>query len=154
MAEREVRADYEFLARMNETYFLSTMAALLSHIVRDQGRDDEALAFSQIAERATAADDIESQALWRSIRAPIVARAGDAALAEELARTALDLVGQTEAPILRADALSELAWVLRFGGKDREARHIMDEAISLYASKGNVVSGARCAVWARELDDA
>ena len=28
IAEREVRADYEFLAKIGETYYLSTMAAL------------------------------------------------------------------------------------------------------------------------------
>jgi tetratricopeptide (TPR) repeat protein len=154
IAEREVRADYEFLTKMGETYFLSTLAALLSRIVRDQGRDDEALVLSRIAEDATAADDIESQALWRSIRAPIVARAGDMALAEELARSALEIVRRTEAPILQADALSELAWVLRFGNKTGEARQVIGEAISLYTSKGNVVSCARSRAWARELDAA
>ncbi len=97
-AEREVMPDYEFLTRLGETYILSTMAAMLSRVVRDQGRDDEALVFSQIAEAATAADDIESQALWRSIRAPIVARAGNLAEAESLARAAVELSQKTDAP--------------------------------------------------------
>ena len=152
LAEREVRADYAFLAKMGETYFLSTMAALLSRIVRDQGRDDEALEFSKIAEEATAADDIESQALWRSVRAPIIARAGNSALAEELARGALEMVRPTEAPALKADVLAELAAVLHLAGKASEARHVIDEAITLYTSKGNAVSAARYAAWASELD--
>ena len=46
-AEREVKADYELLVQMGETYFLSTMAALLARVVREQGRDDEALALSK-----------------------------------------------------------------------------------------------------------
>ena len=154
MAESEVRADYEFLASKGETYFLSTMAALLSRVVRDQGRDAEALDLSEKAEAATAADDIESQALWRSIRAPIVARAGNTALAESLARTALEIVRRTEAPVLQADALAELAWVLRLAGKTDEARHVIDEAIALYTSKGNVVSAARARAWAGELGSA
>ncbi|HSW25086.1 MAG TPA: hypothetical protein VLJ62_20165, partial [Burkholderiaceae bacterium] len=95
-AEREVMPDYEFLAHAGETFFMSTMAALISRIVRDQGRDDEALSFSKIAERATAADDVESQALWRSIRAPIVARAGDLAEAEFLARAAVEMAQKTD----------------------------------------------------------
>ena len=40
-------ADYEFLVRAGETYFFSTMAALLSSVVRDQGRDEDALVFSK-----------------------------------------------------------------------------------------------------------
>lgn len=144
LAEREVRADYAFLANVGETYYLSTMAALLSRLVRDQGRDDEALALSETAEKATSADDIESQALWRSIRAPIIARSGDTVLAEKLARTALDMVRHTEAPVMQADALAELASVLRIAGKHEQARLAIDEAIALYASKGDRVSAARC----------
>ena len=151
LAEREVRNDYNFLAKMGETYFLSTIAALLSRIVRDQGRDQEALVLSRAAEAATAADDMESQALWRAIRAPIVARTGDTGLAEELARTAVDLSRKTEAPTLQADALSELASVLQLKGDAEQARQVIDEAIALYQAKGNVVSAARATAWAETL---
>ena len=152
LAEREARVDYEFLAKIGETYALSTLAALLSRVVRDQGRDDEALDLSKIAEDATAADDIESQALWRSIRAPILARAGDMKQAEDLARTAVQLVLQTEAPNLKADALSELALVLRLCGKADEARQAIDAARALYSAKGNLISEARCGLWADTAD--
>ena len=64
-AEREARTDYEFLERQGETYFLSTMAALLARVVRDQGRDEEALALSRTAERTAAEDDLDAQVLWR-----------------------------------------------------------------------------------------
>ncbi|MFN7980190.1 MAG: adenylate/guanylate cyclase domain-containing protein [Vicinamibacterales bacterium] len=151
LAEREVRADYDFLTRMGETYFLSTMAALLARLVRDQGRDGEALEFTQVAEGATSDDDVESQALWRSIRAPVVARAGDVAQGEELARAAVELARGTEAPMMLADALAELAEVLRIAGRPDEARQAMDEAMLAYGSKGDVVSAARCTAWAAEL---
>jgi ATP/maltotriose-dependent transcriptional regulator MalT len=153
-AEREVREDYALLAKMGETYVLSSMAALLSRLVRDQGRDDEALEFSKVAEEASAADDVESQALWRSIRAPIVARAGNTVLAEELARTALDMVRRTEAPCMQADALVELASVLRLAGKVSEAREALGEATALYTAKGCIVSATRSRDLASELDTA
>ena len=73
LAQREVQADCDFLAAKGETYFLSTMAALLARLARDQGRDDEALAMTRTAEAATADDDMESQALWRMVRAPLLA---------------------------------------------------------------------------------
>jgi class 3 adenylate cyclase/tetratricopeptide (TPR) repeat protein len=150
-AEREVMADYEFLTRAGETYFLSTIAALLSRVVRDQGRDAEALGFSQVAERAAAADDIESLALWRSIRAPIVARGGDLVEAEALARSAVELAQRTDAPPLQADTLSELAAVMALAQRHDEARRAVDAAVAIYRSKGDVVSAARAAAWAARL---
>ncbi len=150
-AEREVRADYEFLASKGETYFLATLAALLARIVRAQNRDAEALELSVAAEVAAAADDIDAQSLWRSVRAPILARAGDLAQAEALARAAVDLAARTEAPILQAEARSELAEVLRLAGKTDEARQAMVEATALYFSKGDIVSTERSTSWAERL---
>jgi tetratricopeptide (TPR) repeat protein len=143
LAEREVLADYEFLKQRGETYFLSTMAALLSRILRDQRRDEEAMAYSRIAEEAASADDIESQILWRCIRAPLAARMGSVEEAEALSAAALELAGKTEVPALQADALTELGCALYLRGRADEARRHFDEAITLYAAKGDVVSLAR-----------
>ena len=151
-AEREVRADYEFLARMGERFYLSTMAALLSRLVRDQGRDEEALRLSQAAEAATASDDIESQALWRSIRAPIVARAGDLAQAESLARSAYEFASRTEAPVMQADCLVELASVLSLAGDRVQAKRVIGQAIDLYIAKGNRTAAAAARSWAEHVD--
>jgi class 3 adenylate cyclase/tetratricopeptide (TPR) repeat protein len=150
-AEREVMPDYEFLTHAGETYFLSTMAALLSRVVRDQGRDPEALMFSKIAEETAAADDIDSQALWRSIRAPILARVGDLTEAETLARSAVELSQQSDAPQLRADTLFELATVLMVAHRIEEAREAVAGAIGIYQAKGDVVSTARATAWAASL---
>jgi hypothetical protein len=86
------------------------------------------------------------------VRAPIVARAGDIATAEALARTALSLAKEAEVPILQADTLSELAGVLRIAGRVDDARHVMSEAAGLYAAKGDVVSAARSQAWAAQSD--
>ena len=154
LAEREVRKDFEFLKGAGETYFLSSMSALLGRIVRDQGRHDEAFALTEIAKEATAADDVESQALWRSVRAPILAHAGDAAQAEELARDAVRMARATEAPCLQADALAALAEVLNLSSKISEARNAIDEAIALYTAKGNTVAAARCNALYSQLSQA
>jgi class 3 adenylate cyclase/tetratricopeptide (TPR) repeat protein len=146
-AENEIAADFVFLKQRGETYFLTTVAALLGRIVRDLGRDDDANRYLAVAEESAAPDDIEGQSLWRSIRAPIVARGGNAPLAEELARAAVELIRKTEAPMMQADALVELAEVLKQIGKPDEARQAMAEALMLYDAKGNFVSAARCRVW-------
>jgi tetratricopeptide (TPR) repeat protein len=150
-AEREALVDYEFLERAGETYYLSTIAAMLSRVVRDQGRDDEALRYSWVAEGATAADDVESMALWQSIRAPIIARAGNLGEAETLARAAVELSQQSDAPQMRADTLSELATVLMLAGRLGEARQAVGTAIAIYQAKGDVVSAARATAWAASL---
>ena len=148
-AEREAREDYAFLTRMGETYQFATLAALLSRLVRDQGRDEEALELSKAAEAAAGEDDIETQALWRSIRAPILARAGNLDGAEKLARAALQLSLQTEISTLHADAGAELAHVLQLCGKQSEAQRMIDEAIALYEVKGDSVSAERWRRWIR-----
>jgi class 3 adenylate cyclase/tetratricopeptide (TPR) repeat protein len=147
-AEREVQADLKFLAEKGETYLLSSMAAMLARIVRDQGRDIEALELCERAEAASAVDDLEAQARWRMVRAPILARANSMDDAVEMAKAAVDLARRTEGPVLQADALSELAWVLHAAGRPVEAREAIDAAAALYAAKGNVVAGARAAAWA------
>ena len=147
-AKREVMPDYEFLVRTGETFVLSTIAALLSRVERDQGRDAEALTFSQVAEDATAADDVDSQALWRSIRAPILARAGNLAEAESLARSAVELARQGDAPQLQADTMVELATVLALAGRLDEARQFIERAIAIYRAKGDIASSRRVAAWA------
>jgi tetratricopeptide (TPR) repeat protein len=142
-AEREVRADYAFLSRMGEKYFLPSMAALLSRVIRDQGRDSEAMEFSVIAESMAAESDIEPQAMWRLVRAPIVARAGENTEAEKLARSAVALACQTDIPVLQADAWAELATVLTIGGRPDEARDCLRQAMQIYTAKGDTVSATR-----------
>lgn len=146
-AEREASADYRFLSEAGETFFLSTLAALLSRAVRDQGRDDEAMVLSLAAEKVTAADDIDSQVLWRSIRAPMLARAGQLDEAEALARGAVAMVEGGQALAAHADALAELAAVLDIADRAAEAVAAMSEALALYERKGDHVSSARAAAW-------
>ena len=142
-AEREARAGNETLVQMGATYFFSSMASILAGTVRAQGRDEEALELTRAAEAAAAADDVEAQVQWRGIRAPILARAGDTANAEALARAALELTRHTELLNLHAFSLAELGAVLQTAGRVDEARAALQEAIAIYEAKGNVVSAAR-----------
>jgi len=146
-AEREARADYDFLKERGETFFLSTMAALLARAVREQGRDEEALALSQEAEAAAAAHDLDAQVRWRSARAPILARAGRSEEAEQLARAAIELAGKTGAPSLQAETLFGLAIVQQAAGQSEEARKTLSEARAVAGSKGDQASLARMGDW-------
>ncbi len=141
-AESELRRDYQALESMGETYYLSTMASLLARAVREQGRDDEALALTRTAEAIAAEDDVDAQVLWRSTRASILARQGAHEEAEGLARDALLRASETDFIVLRAESLVELAVVLRLAGRDG-ARAALEEAMAVYEAKGDRVSTAR-----------
>jgi hypothetical protein len=119
--------------------------------VREQGRDAEALALTELAERSAADDDIDAQVLWRAARAPILARTGAIPEAEAMARAALDMARQTELTDLLASTLVELASVLRQAGQPEGARSALDEAIDLYAGKRDLASERRARRMAAEL---
>jgi class 3 adenylate cyclase/tetratricopeptide (TPR) repeat protein len=144
-AENEVRSDYAFLERSGETYFLSSLSALLARLVRDQGRDEEALEWSRTAEAKAAEGDVMTQAMWRSVRAPILARAGQIEEAREMAAAAITLLEKTEAPGFQADAWMEAAAVLRLAGDHEAAREATQRAHALYAAKGDRYGAARAA---------
>ncbi len=85
-AERELRRDYAELEEMGEKYFLSTAAGELARAVYAQGRYAEAEELTRTAEELSAADDLTSQALWRSVRAKALAQRGLGQEAEQLAQ--------------------------------------------------------------------
>jgi class 3 adenylate cyclase len=139
-AEREVRGGYEALQRMGETGFLSNVAAVLAEAVRAQGRLEEAVQLSVVSERAAARDVVEAQALWRRVRARVLAARGEAAEAERLARESVSLIEPTDLLHARADSFAALAEVLRLIGRPDEAGEPAHEAQRLYELKGDIVS--------------
>src|SRR4051794_12869126 len=110
-AERHLRRDSEALSEMGETYLLSTVAAELARAVVLQGRDAEAEALTATAEELAAEDDIASQALWRSVRATVMARRGELRAARRMATEAVELLRRTDAAVTLADALVDLGGV-------------------------------------------
>jgi tetratricopeptide (TPR) repeat protein len=151
VAEREVRADYEFLERAGENYHRSGIAAQLAQIIRDQGRDEDALPLLEAAETLSAPNDVQSQAMWRYVKAPILARRNALEQAEQLARTAVDLLGSTDSPGLHAEAMGELASVLELCGRLKEALEVNEQARCLYEEKGDSFGIARRTEWAARL---
>ncbi|TML28844.1 MAG: adenylate/guanylate cyclase domain-containing protein [Actinobacteria bacterium] len=139
-AERELRRDYETLDSLGERYLRPTVAANLALIRCRQKDFDDAARFANIAEEVAADDDVESQALWRSAKALILARGGDAAAAETTARAAVELLRRTDALVQIADALIVQASVLQDQGRADERATALHEAMSLYERKENLVS--------------
>ena len=137
-AERELRFDYETLETVGERYTLSTVAGLLGYAVLRQGRRDEALRASEVAEDMAAADDVESQSLWRRVRAVAsVPRSPTAAIT--LAEYAYELVADTDAPLMKGYALLDLGDVLQAAGREDEATRRWHAALGLMEAKGALV---------------
>jgi class 3 adenylate cyclase/tetratricopeptide (TPR) repeat protein len=139
-AEAELRRGYEVLGRMGEQSLRSTTAALLAEAVWRTGRAEEAWELTQIAQATGALDDVATQVSWRSVRAKILAARGQADAAVSLAAEAVDQVGRAEGFIFTPDALVDQAEVLVTTGRGAEALPGLRRALSLYQSKGNVVS--------------
>ena len=139
-AEHVLRRDYEALGRLDERYWRPTVAANLALVLCRQDRFDEALEFARVAEEITADDDVESQALWRSAKALILAQRGEHAAAEANARAAVDLLRRTDGLAQIADALVVHASVLGEQGDADGRTDALREAAYLYARKGNNVS--------------
>jgi class 3 adenylate cyclase/tetratricopeptide (TPR) repeat protein len=146
-AQQEIQTDFEFLERAGENYYRSAISSLLAQLARDQGRDEEAMTFLKVAETLSAPDDVQSQALWRFVQAPILARRGQHERAEQLARAAVEMLGSTDSPAVHADAVSELASVLEASGRLTEAIETNERAITLYAGKGDVFNVERRKAW-------
>jgi class 3 adenylate cyclase/tetratricopeptide (TPR) repeat protein len=138
-AERELRVGCEALERMGEQSYLSTTAAFLARAVFSQGRYDEAERLTRVSDDAASDDDLITQAMWRGTRARVLARRGEAD-AERLARESVELSLETDCLNMQADALVDLAETLRLLNRRGETMDLLEEAIALYETKGNVVS--------------
>jgi tetratricopeptide (TPR) repeat protein len=151
-AEAELRRDYETLERMGETNYISTTAALLAEVLYRQGDLDGALDHTKISEDLAAQDDVTSQFRWRGVRAKVLAARGDAAEAEKLARSAVELIQASDDVNSQGEALADLAEVLRLAGRTTEAAESAREALALFETKGNTVSAAIARATVRELE--
>jgi class 3 adenylate cyclase len=141
-AERQLQAGYGALIEMGDLGRASTEAAFLAEALYAQGRDEEAEAFSGVGEGAATPDDVLSQITWRGVRSKALARRGELAQADLLAREAVALAEETDGLNMHGDALLDLAEVLRAANRPTEAVAAAERALSLYKRKGNLVSAA------------
>jgi tetratricopeptide (TPR) repeat protein len=142
-AEAEFRRGYDELESLGEKFLSAILAALLAHTLSAQGRNDEALRFGELSERAAGSDDLLAQVQWRTARAKALARTQRDGDAEALARAAVDLLAATDFLVARGDALLDLAEVLRLGGRADDAVPLVTDAVRVYEEKGATVPATR-----------
>ena len=81
------------------------------------------------------AEDLATQAIWRGVRAKVLARRGRHEEAEALAREAVALVEPTDLLTDQGDALLALAEVLELRGGRAEAAAAAGEALERYGAR-------------------
>jgi len=141
-AEARLRRGYERLERMGEKALLASTAAMLAQALYAQGRHDEAGQVCDVSEEAAAEDDISAQIGWRGVRAKLLA-AERWDEAHALAAEAVRLAERTDFLTIHAQALVDLAEVLRRGARADEADAALAEALEVFERKGDVASLAR-----------
>jgi class 3 adenylate cyclase/tetratricopeptide (TPR) repeat protein len=137
-AEQQLRLASELFGRLGDKWSVSLVAPNLAEVLHLQGRNEEALRFTEEAE-AAAEPELPEQFLWRKARARVLAVQGAGEEAERLAREAVDLAARTDHLEEHADALMTLADVLRHAGRAAEAALAVRDALRLYKQKGNTV---------------
>ena len=125
---------------------LSTAAGRLAQAYYSLDRLEEAEAWAgRCAELGTSGDAL-NEMVWRQARAKVLARRGEHAEAELLAREAVAIGEETDLLDPQADTHADLAEVLRLAGKPDEAAAALEQSLERYERKGNVVMAERARV--------
>jgi tetratricopeptide (TPR) repeat protein len=136
-------AGCRLLDKLGEKGFLSTSAGNLARALYALDRLEESDAWAGRAAELGASDDATTQMLWRQARAKVLARRGESEDAEQLARDATAIGDATDMLDSQGDAYADLSEVLLLAGKPDEAAVALEQAISRYERKGNIVSTHR-----------
>jgi class 3 adenylate cyclase/tetratricopeptide (TPR) repeat protein len=122
---------------------LSSAVGFLAQALCAGDRLDEADTQASRAAELGASDDVITQMLWRQVRAKVLARRGEHAEAERVARAAVAIGEPTDVLNAKGDSYADLAEVLLLAGKDGEAAGALEQALDHYARKGNLVMAGR-----------
>jgi tetratricopeptide (TPR) repeat protein len=142
-AERILRRGYRNLEEIGGRGQLMTLTTLLARALARQRRDREAVAMTRECERLAAAEAVDAQIKWRSIRATVLAATGERDVAVRLSSEAVGLTIGRDQLDSTAEALADHAEVLRRVGRAQEAVDHARQALDLYQAKGNVVGAGR-----------
>jgi tetratricopeptide (TPR) repeat protein len=137
---------------LGEQPFLAAAAGSLAQALYALDRLQEADAWAGRA--ADLAREAWAHMLWRQVRGKVLARRGEHAEAQRLAREAVAIADDTDQLDRQGDAYADLAEVLRLGGKPDEAAAALEQALGRYERKGNLVSAERARTRLAELQDA
>ncbi len=142
------------LDELGEHSILSTAAGKLAQALYALDRLEEADAWAGRAAELGASDDALTQVLWRQVRAKVLARRGELAEAERLAREAVAVCEKTDFLDAQGNVYADLGEVLSLAGRPTEAAAALGQALGCYERKGNHVATQRAQTRLAEVLDA
>jgi class 3 adenylate cyclase/tetratricopeptide (TPR) repeat protein len=131
------------LEGLDDRSIFSTVAGFLGQALYALDRLEEADAWAGRAAELGATDDLLTEHLWRRVRAKVLARRGEYAEAERLAREAVAISEKTDQLVVQGDVYVDLAEVLSIARRPEEAAAALRQALGCYKRKGNLVSAQR-----------
>lgn len=134
-AEPHLRKAYNGFRRLGLDADTAETAALLGRVCLALGRDGEAGELCSQSEQL-AGHALKASIAWRTLRAQLLARAGDYGEARRVAEAAVGLAERTDALVDHGDACLTLATVLNAAGDVAGARAAAEQAVGLYERKG------------------
>jgi tetratricopeptide (TPR) repeat protein len=137
-AERVMREGYEPMVARGEQ--VGALASFMARAICAQGRWDDAEPYATLA---ASREGSVFRSLGKGSLARVLAHQGRAGEAEPLAREAVADLEPTDFLNDRADVLTDLADVLLVAGRADEAADALNEALSLYEQKGDIVTPSR-----------
>jgi class 3 adenylate cyclase/tetratricopeptide (TPR) repeat protein len=141
-AEAELSAGCRILESAGETSGYSTAEGMLSMALLRSERFEDARAAARTCRDSSAAEDLDSQKLWRVTEGVLAAREGDVETAVRLAGEAFEL--ERDSPGMGSgDVLLELAEVFRGVGSTQQAQEALEEALRVSQRTGNVVTAGK-----------
>jgi tetratricopeptide (TPR) repeat protein len=142
---------YRGLEELGLLRLLSNGAGLLARAYYALGRIEEAEAWAGRAAELGTSDDVLAQILWRPVKAKVLARRGEHAEAERLAREAVALSEGTDALNMQGEAYADLAEVLAVADRPNDSAEALEQALARYQWKENVVMAERVRARLAEL---
>ena len=139
----ELREGIAVLGSLGEKGYLSTEFGTLAQVLFEQGRFDEAENLARLSQDVGASDDVATQALWRQVRAKLLAREGRLEDAVALAEEAVAITAGTDYWDTPSGALVDLGEVYRLAGRTDDAARALGDALAILERKGAVVIGER-----------
>jgi class 3 adenylate cyclase/tetratricopeptide (TPR) repeat protein len=133
----------EVLRRHAEIGYLSTVLGLRAEAALELGQDDEALRLSDETKELAQPDDFDPQIRERCVRAVVLARRGEFAVADEALRQAEQIAAPTDFLRLKALVAMKRAEVASLAGDVAEEREALAEALALAEQKGDLVTAGR-----------
>jgi tetratricopeptide (TPR) repeat protein len=142
------------LEEAGERSFLSTGACWYALALYELGRLEEATQWARKGAELGSADDVVTQMLAHQVQAKVLARHGQYAEAERLAREAVELAETTDVLIRQGHARADLAEVLELAGRRDEAATALHEALERYERKGALAPAGQVRERLAELEPA